>query len=221
MPTLAASTSIFQLAFGVNAVLPVLISDFEAVRKQAADSILQKIKEYRPDFQLKERDRIDFVDFTFQSTRGLRHAGIITRLTAFISLALCGLSLAALCWSALKPDQQISSQEFFVFVGATLIGGPVLYFARNYFLKWLYKAFVSQGSNTESEAVLFAECVDIYLKHKKEWEKIEQQMDELLLKVPLLNWQIRIMTIKMGLAPMLHWFRSRLFFKRNRNEDSD
>src|SRR5258705_13880575 len=139
MPILGDSVSIFQLAFGVNAVLPVLISDFETVRDDAADSVLRKIKEFQPQFVLKEEDRFEFVDFTFKSVAGLRHARIVTRLIGALSLVLCALSLVALCWSALRPKEEISSARLFAFVGATLIVGPALYVARNEYLKWFYR----------------------------------------------------------------------------------
>jgi hypothetical protein len=141
MPTLSASSSVFQLAFAVNAALPVLISDFEVVRNDAADTLLRKIKKYCPEFKLDELDRVDFVDFSFRSTRGLRHAWLITRLTIFVALSLCFVSLAALCWSAVKPDQQVSSGSFFAFVSATFILGPLVYFGQNRYLKWLNSYF--------------------------------------------------------------------------------
>jgi len=216
MPTLSASSSVFQLAFGVNAVLPVLISDFEAVRKDAAESLLRKIKEYCPGFELKERDRIDFVDFTFQSSRGLRHARFVTYFTGFFSLAMCGLSLTALCLSALKPEWQISVRLFLTFTGATLIAAPLIYVGRNAYLKWLYSLLVSKSSNEQHEAVLFAECVNIYVKHKKEWEQTGSRMDEAQLQLEILGWEMRWMRIKMRLIPMREWIRSKLRLKRPR-----
>jgi O-antigen ligase len=205
MPTLSASSSIFQLAFGVNAVLPVLISDFEAVRKDAAESFLEKIKEYHPEFELKQEDRINFVDFTFNSSTGLRRARIITRLTGFISLVLCGLSLVALCGSALEPDQQISSSLFFAFVGATLIVGPIFYFARNQYLQSFYRGFVSH-SDKKSEVLLFAHCVKAYLTFKRKWERY--RADESISQIPVMIWKLRLMRIQMRLVPLRHWLRS-------------
>jgi hypothetical protein len=208
MPTLSASSSVFQLAFGVNAVLPVLISGLEGVREKAADSLLRKIKEYRPEFEIKERDRIDFVEFTFRSSRGLRYARIITYVTVFISLIFCGLSLAALCWSALEPGQEFSSDLFFAFVGTTLIGGPLLYIARNRFLRWLYFALVRNITSEKNEALLFADCVDVYLKFKRDWDPQEQKMDEATLKISLMMWELRLMRTRVKLQALWHWVRS-------------
>lgn len=202
MPTLSASASVFQLAFGINAVISVLISDFESVREEAADSLLRKIREYRPDFDLKERDRIDFIDFTFRSSRGLRHAKAITWLNVFFSLTLCALSLAALCWSAFRPDQQISSKLFLWFVALTFFAGPFFYFIRNRFLKWLYSVLVTHGTNQQNEALLFAKCVDIYLEHKKNWAPIEQQLNEAILEIPVLIWEMRLAQIRIWLIPL-------------------
>jgi len=210
MPTLSASNSIFQLACGVNAVLPVIISDFETVRKEAADSLLRKIKEYCPDFELKERDRIDFVDFSFRSTTGLRHANLITRFTALTSLVLCGLSLTALCWAALKPDQEVSSKLFFTFVGVTLVGGPLLYVSRNAYLKWLYRLLVIHGTNTKADAELFARCVQMYVTFKKQWERHEQSINASVADIPIMIWKLRFLRIEMRLKIFWSQLRSKI-----------
>ncbi len=216
MPTLSASNSVFQLACGVNAVLPVLISDFERVKEEAADTLLRKIKEYCPGFELKERERIDFVDFSFRSTVGLRHAHIITRITVIISLVLCGISLAALCWAALKPDHEVSSGLFFAFVGITLIGGPLLYIARDAYLKWLYSILVIHGTNDKADAELFAGCVKAYLSFKKQWEYRKQQVNEATSNIPLMIWKLRLARIEMRLKAASFRIRSKLSFKRTR-----
>jgi hypothetical protein len=41
----------------VNAILPALISDFEAVRDQVAELFMRQIREHDPDFNVKECDR--------------------------------------------------------------------------------------------------------------------------------------------------------------------
>jgi hypothetical protein len=211
MPTLSASNSIFQLAFGVNAVLPSLISDFESTRKEAADSLLRKIKHYCPDFELKEQERVDFIDFSFRSTAGLRHGRAVTHATAFISLLLCAFSLAALCWAALKPEEQVSTKFFLEFVGVTLVGGPLLYVGRNAYLKWIYSVLVTYSTNEKRDAELFATCVRAYLLHKKEWEEISWRLDE----VPFLIWKLRFVRLEMKLKLFGHRIRAMLPFKRN------
>ena len=208
MPTLSNCSSIFQLAFGVNAVLPALIADFEFVKKEAANSLLRKIRESRPDFELKERDRIGFVDFVFQSSSGLRHARLVTRATACISLAFCGVSLVALCMAALKPEARLSSTRLFEFVGMTLIFGPLFYIARNSYLKWLYRVNVIYGTNDQREALLFAECVNSFFKVKKEWEP----MSEAIAQIPLMIWSLRLAEARMRFAEMWYWIRSKAIF---------
>ncbi len=202
MPTLSASASVFQLAFGINAVLPVLISDFENVRREAADSLLRKIREHRPDFVLKERDRIDFVDFTFRSSTGLRHAKTITLTSGLTSSLLCALSLSALCWAAFRPDEQISPKLFLWFVGLTLIVGPLFYVMRNRYLKWLYSVMVIHGTNEQAETLLFAGCVDVYLEHKRRWAPIERRLREATSDIPLMIWKMRVARIQMKLIPV-------------------
>lgn len=209
MPTLGASNAVFQLAFGVNAVLPILIADFEQVRKQAAESFLSKIKEHRPDFALKEQDRIDFVDFAFRSSRGLRHARMLTYITILVSLLFCGFSLVALCWAAQQPEREISSRLFYWFVGVTLIGGPSFYVARNSYLKWLYRVLVIHGMNNRAEVALFSDCVNTYLQSKKQWEPIEQQMREIMSEAATMEWEVKLALVEMNTKQALFWLRSK------------
>jgi len=190
MPTLASSSSILQLAVAVNAVFPVLISDFEEVRDKTAESLLRKIKEYRPDFVLKERDRLEFVSFTFQSSKGLRHAKFITGFTAVLSIMLSSISLAGLCCAAIWPDNRISVKQLLFFVGVSLVGAPLFYLGRNRYLRWLYSVQVAYGTNEKVEAVFFADCVDLYLKHKESWEPLEQTMDSMIADVHLTLWKM-------------------------------
>ena len=207
MPTLSSANTVFQLAFGVNAVLPVLVADFERVRTEAAHSLLRKIKEYRPDFELKERDRLDFVDFTLRSSPGLRSARLVTHLTALLSLAFCGLSLAALCWAALSPEHQISSKLFFTFVALTLIFGPLFYIARDRYLVWLYKVIAIYGTNEKNDALLFAQCVETYLEFKKTWEPLERQANELMLEASRMTWKVKLSRVQMKIQSSWLWVK--------------
>jgi hypothetical protein len=53
--TLGAANSIFQLAVGVNAVIPVLLSGLRSARAAAADTMLRKISEQFTEFKLEEQ----------------------------------------------------------------------------------------------------------------------------------------------------------------------
>lgn len=78
MVTLSAATSVFQLAVGVNAVMPVLLSDLERARFDVAESLLRKLKENFPNFEVKDRDRHFFITFTSASIRGFKYKGLGT-----------------------------------------------------------------------------------------------------------------------------------------------
>jgi hypothetical protein len=94
-------------------------------RRRAADSLLRKIQEDLPDFQVRERERHQYVSFVVRSSNGLRHAKKITGLIAFVSVIASVLSLAALVWAAVNPKQEISTSVLMVFVFFTLIGAPI------------------------------------------------------------------------------------------------
>ena len=197
MLTLSSSNSIFQLAVGVNAVLPVLISDYEGIRDKAADSTLRKIQELNPTFELKERDRQEFISFTLRSTTGLRYAQRLTFWMAVISITLSAASLTALCWAAIEPERTISVKELLVFVGVTLIASPLFYVATNRHLKWIYSILERKSSTEESDVALFSEIVTSYLAFQKSWEQHEQKMDDLLATIPFIIWRARFSLLAM------------------------
>jgi hypothetical protein len=216
MPTLSASNSLFELAFGVNAVLPVLISDFERIKEQAAESLLRKLKECRPHFELKERDRVDFVDFAFRSNVGLRHAHWATRIVSVLSIVFCIASLGALVWSAHSPDQQVDFRCLVAFVAVTLVFAPSLYVARDRYLKWLYSILVVHGSNEKADAELFANCVEIYLTYMKRFEQHDRAFAEVMAQAPILIWKARLILFQIRVMRAWNKLRSKLSFKRSR-----
>lgn len=212
MVTLGGCDSLLQLAFGANAVLPLLISDFEALREKAAEVLVRKLKEFDPTFNLRERDRVEFVEFAFRSSPGLRRAHYVTRATVCLALGLCGLSLLGLGVAALKPEQQISDRLFFGFFGFALVIAPFVYYARNVYLKWLYSVFIKYGTNKQQEAEVFAFCVNAHLEHQKTWEPIEQRLREDAAALPILIWKLRLVTFK--LTVLRWWLNLRSVFRR-------
>jgi hypothetical protein len=205
MPLLSASTSVFQLAFGINAVLPIVMNDFEKVREELADMQLRKIKEYNSQFNIRERDWPEFVEFVFLSSRGMRFAQRITHLTALLSLVLCIVSLAFLCWSATAPDHLMSSQHFYWFVAATLVIAPILYYARDRGLKALYKLMVIHTENEQREAELLAGCAKLFFDIKKTDREIENKTLEAEVEAARIELRILYMRVKAKLDLAWLW----------------
>lgn len=112
---LSDGNSVFQLAFGLNAVIPILVASFDDVKEKTAESLLRKIREHQPKFALKENERVDFTEFHFGSNKGLQYARIITRVVICASLIFCGISLGALVWAAVDPEHEIQTSMFYLF----------------------------------------------------------------------------------------------------------
>lgn len=204
MPTLAECNSIFQLAVGINAVLPAVLSGFEETRMQAAELFLRKIRECRPDFELKERDRPEFVNFVFQSVNGLRYARRITRFIGAASVALAASSLGLLVLAALEPLREISREQLYWFVLVSLIVAPALYMARNSFLKWLYGVLV-RNVDSEAELQLFASCVDTYLSLQRRWRVTEPPFHEAMAALPIMRLKLKWSIARMRVGDW--WYR--------------
>lgn len=214
--TLSASNSLFELAFGVNAILPALFAGFRDVKEKAADSLLRKIKELHPEFEIAERDRLDFVKYHFDSSRGLRHAKHVTNITAVLALSMCATALVALCLSAAEPNREVPPLLLFSYVGVALVGAPIVYWLRDQYLQWLYSIMVVHSTNDAQEAKIYADCVTSYLVHKKEWEPIQQGMEEFQAQVPLLLWKLRWMRLQMW--QIVFWGRIRSWFAFKRKQ---
>lgn len=204
MPSLADCNSIFQLAVGVNAVLPRLFSGFERTRDQAGELFARKIGECRTDFVLKECDRSDFMHFVFASVSGLRHARTITRTVAAISIGLVAWSLGMLVMAAVEPTKPISLAELGWFVVLNLIAGPTLYMARNALLRWLYE-LLSRNADSGAQLRVFSQCAEAYIRHKRRWEELKPEVNATMAKLPWMLWRIRWLSFRMMLQDW--WFR--------------
>lgn len=201
MVSLSSANSLFELAFAVNAVLPALVSEFERVKSDAADSLLKKVREARPQFELREGDRLEFIDFAYRSSPGLRLGWYMTRAVSVVSLLLCVLSLGALVWSASRPLEEIPDRDLHIFVALAFAVGPAFYVARDRYLRWIYSALV-RSSDDPADAEFFAECADLYLGTKRMFERHERQIDELnaqlsatLLKARWTMFRVRVMGV--------------------------
>lgn len=210
LPSLASASTIFQLAFAINAIFPVVISDVERLREKAADSLLQKLKEVRPAFKLSERDRLEFIDFVCRSTGGLRRLPTIARLPVYLSVLNCGASLMALYWSAIEPGYGIPRAGLFCFTIITLVIAPLLYFAHSRFLNWLYSRLVRHGSETPEDAGFFADCADLYLQFKANWESHDATFKRLMIEVRLSLWKTKWQIRWFRISQRIKWIMYRI-----------
>ncbi|WP_246792139.1 hypothetical protein [Burkholderia perseverans] len=208
MITLGSSSSLFQFALGANAVMPALLSDFRRWKELASEMTLRRLKEVRPDFDIKEHQKPDFVDFVFKSSGGQRIAHKLNLFVALYALVACAVSLGALCWSADRPELPVKSNVLALFVFGTIVLGPAIYVSRDLFLSHVYRTLTVRGLRSDPEALLLARCAELYIQHSDEWRVFDVQFDEQEIELERLIWSMRAMRAKMAWHSFIQSVRS-------------
>lgn len=208
MITLGSSSSLFQFALGANAVMPALLSDFRRWKELASEMTLRRLKEVRPDFDVKEHQKPDFVDFVFKSSGGQRIAHKINLFVAFYALVACAVSLSALCWSAGRPELPVKSSVLMLFVFGTIVLGPAIYVFRNLVLSHVYRTLTIHGLRSEQEAHFLARYAELYVQYSDEWRVFDAQFDEQKIEFERLMRSMRAMRAQMALHSFIQSVRS-------------
>ena len=75
MAKLVDCATIFQLAFGVNAILPTMILAYRKTQENIVRWVAKEIDKHEPEFAIDDSDLGDFVDFVTDLNAGLSSLG--------------------------------------------------------------------------------------------------------------------------------------------------
>jgi len=122
------TSSIFQLALGVNAVFAILLNHYLSQRNNLLKLFAEKIQEHKPDFHIAGKE--DFlIKYMSNSMAGYRFFNKYFIVCAIISASSIMFSFYWLLQAAIYPTWVISARAF-VFVSTVLIiVNPVVYFS--------------------------------------------------------------------------------------------
>jgi hypothetical protein len=155
MATLESCASIFQLAFGVNAVVTASQLYFRRTHREIAQTLYIEL---RPGDSTLSGAHIEhaFERYVFRAIPGLRAARFLYRLLMTVGLAATLLSLVALVASALQPWRPVPVDSVWIYAGATLVLLPMTYWLYERFLDWLQRA-VTGREWKQSEKIAYWE----------------------------------------------------------------
>lgn len=191
---LSDTASIAQLAFGLNAVMPVLTGHFRSAHTCVAETVEKEVKKHHPDFTVNASDKKAFAEMANSSVYGVKMAD---KIRPWIFFAACASSLSSfsiLVAAATHPDIEFPNIFIFIYATVTVILLPMLYFAWGLFLKFLINKIAnSEISKEKTDAYILAFSL------KKDTDKIKESMNDFYLymyKMKLLNFRRNIRKIK-------------------------
>ncbi|ACX95805.1 hypothetical protein [Halothiobacillus neapolitanus] len=197
------TSSIFQLALGVNAVFGILLNHYFSVRAQLVVDFTQKLKDHNPDisFDVKQKH---LTKYLFRTMRGYRLFNTYFILCVALAVLSGGASFYYLLQSALAPAEPISSELLTVLAIILLVVTPAVYFSFFRASDWFLLLI--------RERLAFHAGEELLIKLSIETSEFLKSMDEKLAEAEILRWRLQkqriISAIKSCTEPILHPIRS-------------
>lgn len=159
------STSLFELAFGVNAVYAALSTRLADTRTQLADVALKNFQLVDPHFVVPLNERAILEDWISRAFSGYQLAYRLRLIPQLLSLALCAIAIFALLQTARLGDKcEVKDTQLIWFSAVALLIAPVLYHLYNALLAYLVAAVTARTfqdkGKTNASLQLYRLCVD-------------------------------------------------------------
>lgn len=211
MANISNLNSIFEIAFGVNAVSFALLSRLRKTKQQLASFIENRIKQIDGNFELLETEKRDFVDFVFRSSNGLKIAHYAGLIAASIAAFATFFSIFVLLFSAEYPQIEIPIKDATIISICLLLLCPAIYMLYDRFLGFLVTAKIEAGID-DDKAKTFQRCFKLTQGMKKTIEDTDKTLAEIKSESFKINIQLQYDAIKYKLSLALD--KIKLFFHR-------
>lgn len=126
MAKLVDCATIFQLAFGVNAILPTIILAYRRTQDNIVQWVSKTIDKHKPEFAIEPSEMGEFLDFVTGLNPGLSALGLGKR----IPIVASGISLFAsffgMIFAATTPDRHLGNGILWLFAVYSLVVCPSL-----------------------------------------------------------------------------------------------
>jgi hypothetical protein len=173
------TSSIFQLAFGVNAVFALLLNHYFSLRAKLTDEFIRKLKTHNPALSLDGKQK-HITKYLFRAIGGYRifHAYFIFCIV--VAIVSSGVSLCYLLQAALAPTAKISSTILAVLTIGFLIISPILYFVFLRASDWFFLLVTNRAIQKE-DVSLVEKCMELSEMH--------DMASEMIAEAQILVWQ--------------------------------
>jgi|GEM_PF-6131404 len=172
MVRLGDCTSIFEIAFGVNAVVAAVAPQFKLTHREVAKRLYA---EFRPPDSPISGPLAEhrFEGFVLRLSRTLRVARRAYPVLMAIGLGTALLAVLGLLAAATCPDHRIPAKLLWSFALVAIVGLPLLYWLYKAFLGWFEQAFTIQRTTpTERKAFWLAfQMHHVMPEHRSEMEE--------------------------------------------------
>lgn len=207
MINLQDTTTIFQLAFGINAVMLAIINKQDEHKNRLINLLVSKMLKYEPSFTATTKEVKNALLETFKYHKYFKITFYIVLIISFSSV-IC--SFCFLISAAVNPTTKIDSLAFIVLSTFLILINPIIYYFYHNFLNKVIQVFEDKTSISETDT----SSILLYIKIKKE----QAEFDKLILQSYEAHWKYKINKLKNFFVfhPIFHpirWLKSKLLEK--------
>lgn len=200
------TSSIFQLAFGLNAVFVVLLNRYLTLRTDLTDEFIRKLNAHNPALDLAGK-RKHVTKYLFRTMVGYRAFNTFLFFCIVLALFSSGVSLYFLLKAALDPTEEISSTLVTWLTLGFVVVNPVLYFAFLRASDWFLSA-------VKTRLVILPELVPL-IERSIQAAIHRDAIDETLAQVHIARLRSKARTILERIKSCIHIVRHPALFARS------
>ena len=197
------TSSVFQLAFGLNAVILVIYQNSYQKRKELLDYVTLEIKKHYKNVNIEN----EYILNSFPSYKKIKYLFFFFISLSFLSI-LC--SFYYLVKAVLEPESEMC-ENLFIFLSTFLIlVNPVLYYIYKVILDSLISLIKDKNTITKDTAIYMSESMNSlskYKESKKAFSKVAYELNKIFFRRRLERFKN-----KLNNNPFLHpikWYENR------------
>jgi hypothetical protein len=167
MANLQNCASVFQLGFGVDAIVPALYFAFRRTQDSLADRLAYEIQKKTPEFYKTEKEVEVLRAFVFNTVPFVKWSYRLRIVPVlFLTIGLVA-SFFGLVLSAVEPNYDLPNPWVWTFSVYTLLFCPATYFSYRLLLKGLERLWTWKWTVDPGAAQKFVEAFELHYDHAK------------------------------------------------------
>jgi hypothetical protein len=152
------TSSIFQLAFGVNAVFVILLNHYLGLKASLTEDFIRKLQELDPSLLLDGK-RKHLTKYLIRAMVWYRIFNAYFLFCIALAVISCAVSVYYLLQAALVPDEKISSVLLTTLTYIFLVANPILYFVFLRSSEWFLSVVQSRLKLKQEDVSLVKESI--------------------------------------------------------------
>jgi hypothetical protein len=222
MAQLQACASIFQLAFGLNAVMPAVFFAYKRTHEKITMRFAKEVQVQAPELKFDEYELIAFRRFVRGMSTGLKFADRVKYLPITLFFIAVVLSFFGLVYGAIRPEGKLDDGLVWGFSIFALLISPLLGLGYEWFLGYLERAVLLSWAESPEAAAEVAAHFKLSLTSAREIDELAKSVREAAVRVDKFSedmarfrwkqeyrrWKLEYIRRKLELREKLvSWFR--------------